>query len=184
MSRPSLVIVLVEDNRHQQFIRCYLRRVGLSAHAMRFLKSPSGRGSAEQWVRESFATEVRAYRARQARAETHFILLIDADNKTVKNRLAQLDQALKSEGVEPINSRAEQIARLIPKRNVETWILVLNGFAVDERTDYKSTNYGWDKLVPKSADTLYDWVRPNAHLPAGCIPSLRVGVRELKRLDF
>ena len=29
----------------------------------------------------------------------------------------------------------EQIARLVPKRNVETWILCLNGQAADEDTD-------------------------------------------------
>jgi hypothetical protein len=29
----------------------------------------------------------------------------------------------------------EQIARLVPKPNIETWILCLNGQAVDEDTD-------------------------------------------------
>jgi hypothetical protein len=184
MAGPSLVIVLVEDNRHQQFIRCYLKSVGLNRHAMRFLKSPSGRGSAEQWVRESLPAEVRAFRMRQARVKTHLIVLIDADNKTVQNRFSQLDQALQKKNMPPIDSGTERIARLVPKRNVETWILVLNSFAADEETDYKSAKFSWNKLIPKSAEGLYAWTRPNAKLPTGCVPSLRVGIRELKRLDF
>jgi hypothetical protein len=73
MARPSEVIVLVEDNRQQQIIRRYLRRVGLETHAMRFERPSSGSG--EQWVRERFAIEVAAHRNRRTRAETKLITL-------------------------------------------------------------------------------------------------------------
>lgn len=59
MTRPSLVIVLVEDKRQQQLIFRYLRRIGLEPHAIRFLL-PSG-GSGEQWVRERLPIEFREY---------------------------------------------------------------------------------------------------------------------------
>ena len=78
MAKPSQVIVLVEDNRHQQLVFRYLRRSGLEPHAMRFVLPSSGSG--EQWVRERFPVEVTAYRRRSTRAETKLIVVIDADN--------------------------------------------------------------------------------------------------------
>lgn len=62
MSRPSQVIILVEDERHRQFVFRYLRRCGVEQHAMRFAPYPAGAGSGEQFVRERFTTEVKAYR--------------------------------------------------------------------------------------------------------------------------
>jgi hypothetical protein len=75
MTKPSLVIVLVEDKRQQQFIFRYLRRIGLDTHAMRFLLPSSGSG--ELWVREQLPKELREYRRRMARAETKLIAVID-----------------------------------------------------------------------------------------------------------
>jgi hypothetical protein len=184
MAKPSRVIVLVEDNRHQQLVGKYLRTAGLELHAMRFIQSPSGRGSAEQWVRERFAVEVDAYRSRQTHAETKLVIMVDADTLSVQQRLTQLDQALHEAGVTPINTNTEQIARLIPKRNVETWILCLNDSAVDETTDYKRTHNDWTVLIRSSVVTLYAWTRPNALVPGSCLPSLKLGLRELSKLDF
>ncbi|HEY6846754.1 MAG TPA: hypothetical protein VI320_11115 [Terracidiphilus sp.] len=184
MTKPSLVIVLVEDTRQQQFIFRYLRRIGLDTHAMRFLLPSSGSG--EQWVREQLPKELREYRRRSARAETKLIAVIDADKSTVQDRLAQLDRKLQEDGVDLIRAVVEQVARLVPKRNIETWILCLNGIAVGERDedDYKRTRNDWGNLIQPAANTLYEWSSPNAQIPGHCIPSLRHGVGELRRLDF
>ncbi len=153
---------------------------------MRFVPYPAGAGSGEQWVRVQFAVEVEACRRRCARAETALIVLIDADNLSVQERLAQLDRNLDEAQADRVRQDAEQIARLVPKRNIETWILCLNDFpvVVDEETDYKRTRNDWTKLIPSGIETLYDWTRPNAQLPASSISSLLLGVAELKRLDF
>jgi hypothetical protein len=184
MAKPSRVIVLVEDNRHQQFIRNYLRRAGLDSHAMRFIQSPSGRRSAERWVRDRFAVEVAEYRRRQTHAETKLVVMIDADTYSVEQRLAQLDQVLSEMGVTPIDTHIEQIARLVPRRNVETWILCLNDSRVDEITDYSGAHNDWTALIRSGVATLYAWARPNAVVPASCLPSLKLGLRELLKLDF
>jgi hypothetical protein len=183
MARPSLVIVLVEDKRQQQLIFRYLRRIGLEIHAMRFLLPSAGSG--EQWVRERLSKELREYRRRSARAETKLIAVIDADKSTVQERLAQLDHKLQEDGVELIRMGTEQVARLVPKRNIETWILCLNGHAVEEgEEDYKRTRNDWDSLIQPAANTLNEWSRANARIPDHCVPSLRHGVGELRRLDF
>jgi hypothetical protein len=181
MAKPSQVIALLEDNRQQQFIHRYLRRIGLKPHAIRFVLPSSGSG--EQWVRERFPTEAAAYRRRSLRAETKLIAVTDADNLSLPERLAQLDRGLAGAGLDPIRID-EQIARLIPRRNVETWILYLNAVAVDEEIDYKRTRNDWVQLTRPAAERLYAWTRPNTRLPDVCIPSLQHGIAELCRLDF
>jgi hypothetical protein len=47
----------------------------------------------------------------------------------------------------------EQIAQLVPKPNIETWILCLNGQAVDEDTDYKRRRDDWTELIHEAAET-------------------------------
>jgi hypothetical protein len=113
-----------------------------------------------------------------------WIAVIDADNFTLPERLAQLDQKLREDGVELIRMDVEQVARLIPRRNIETWILCLNAVGVNEETDYKRTRNDWTELIRPAAETLYTWARPNTQVPDNCIPSLQHGVAELRRLDF
>jgi len=180
MRKRCLVIVIAEDERQEMLARKYLRQQGLGTREIRFRSSPSGRGSAEQWVRKTFVDETRVYRSRQA--QTKLIVTIDADTNTIQYRFRQLDEALIDNGRERIGA-AEQIARLVPKRNVETWILCLNGEAVNEETDYKQTRGDWGELTASAAQTLFQYTRPNAQLPL-CIDSLRRGVTELKRLRF
>jgi hypothetical protein len=151
---------------------------------MRFVAYPAGAGSGEQWVRQRFAMEVEVCRRRRAHAETALIVLIDADDLLVQERLAQLDRNLDEAQAGRVRPDAEQIARLVPKRNIETWILCLNDVLVDEETDYKRTRNDWTTLIRSGIETLYDWTRPNAQLPSSSISSLGLGVAELKRLDF
>jgi hypothetical protein len=180
--KPSQVILLLEDSRHKQFIYRYLRRLGFEGHEMRIEKSPSGEGSAEQWVRERFAVEVDACRSRQA--ETRLIVLIDADTRTVQERIAELDTALREAGAPLIPVDTNQIARLVPKRNIETWILCLSGEQVDEDADYKRTRDNWTELVRTGVGTLYAWTRPRATVPSSCVESLQIGIRELQKLGL
>ena len=181
MVRPSRVAVLAEDRRQQQLIRRYLRLIGLEQHALRFLLPSAGSG--EQWVREQFPTEIHAYRRRSASVETKLIVVIDADNLTVQARLAQLDQKLREKDIDPIRT-AEQVARIIPKRNIETWILWLNAVEVDEETDFKRSRNDWAELIRSAGEVLYTLSRPNAAVTESCISSLRHGIGELRRLNF
>lgn len=182
MPKPSQVILLLEDHRHQQFLFRYLRRLGLGAHAMRIVKLPSGAGSAEQWVRERFAVEVEACRSRQA--QTKLIVMIDADVHTVQQIIRQLDQALHEARVLPISDETDGIARLVPKRNIETWIVCLNEEVVDEDTDYKRTHRDWSSLIRTAIEALYLSTRPHAPVPQSCVESLQIGIRELQRQDL
>lgn len=186
MSKPSWVFVIVEDAHHEMLVYRYLIRCGIGNREFRIEVSPSGQGSAEQWVRTRFVREMNAYRSRQARAATALIAMIDADTLRVQDRMRELDQALTESGKERVNA-VERVARLIPKRNVETWLLCLNGHDADEETDYKRGRNDWSELIPPAAEVLFQWTRLDAkksELPGNCVLSLENGVKELNRLGF
>ena len=181
MTRPSLVVVLAEDERQQRLARRYLYRLQYGHHDIRLVDLPSGRGSGVEWVLQRYAAEVQKFRSRAAKAGTALIVVIDADTFHIDQRDRQLRQALADATFE-IRRDHEAIIHLIPKRNVETWILCLTGKQVDETTDY-SRERDVDRLIPTAAETLFDWSRRNATLPAHCVPSLEVAVPELRRLE-
>jgi hypothetical protein len=172
MSKPSLVIVLAEDERHQRFIRNYLLRLNYPARTIRNEPLPAGRGAGEQWVRERYSKAVQAYRARAARTQTALIVVIDADKHEVRHRLQQL----------PTPLDGERIVRLIPKRNIETWILCLTGTDVDEETDYRH-HPDIDQKIKPAAIEFFQWSRPNAAPPERCVPSLSSAIPEVRRLE-
>jgi hypothetical protein len=100
---------------------------------IRVEKSPDARGSAEQWVRERFPIELRAYRMRQAASA--LIAMVDADVKSVQERIAGFENRCKTMQV-PFGKPEEAVAIIVPKRNIETWIHHLNGNDVNEEDDY------------------------------------------------
>lgn len=175
------MVVLAEDDRHQRLVRRYLYRLGYSPHDIRFESLPSGRGSGEQWVREHYASEITKYRTRSTRAKTALIVAIDADTRDVDERHRQLRETLEQAG-STARADSEAIVHLIPKRNVETWILCLSGRPVDEVTDYRQ-EHDVESLIATASAAFYRWTRSNAALFSGCVPSLSAAVPEMRRLE-
>jgi hypothetical protein len=176
--RRVQVVILCEDRQQEVFARYFLVGRGFDPRLMRPIVSPNGMGSAEQFVRERFATEVRAYRSKRNQIATCLVVLVDADIKTLAERLGQLESALLEEGL-PRRQADEKIGIFIPKRNIETWIHYAQGEAVDEITVYPRLPCESDcKLAVKTlATTTID-----APLPAGAPPSLHVACDELQRI--
>jgi hypothetical protein len=109
------------------------------------------------------------------------VVLIDADTQPVTRRQNELREELTAANSEPRGS-TERIAHLIPKRNIETWILCLNGETVDENTDYRhEKNLG--PRIANAAANFFDWSRPKAAIPTHCIPSLTAAIPEILRLE-
>ena len=181
MSRPSLVIVLAEDERHQRFIRHYLKLKNYSGREIRFEPLPSGRGCGEQWVRENYAKQVQAFRGRSTRAGTALIVAIDADTRTVDDRLRQLEHALDNDRAAR-RANEERIVHLVPRRNIETWALCLSGEQVDEVTDYKRRP-GVDDQIKPASETFFAWSRPKVQTPPHCVPSIAGAIPEIRRID-
>jgi hypothetical protein len=180
VDRPSRIIVLAEDRRHQRFVQKYMERLGYSQHDLYFQDLPSGRGCGEQWVRKRYAGAVAEYRWRLSRAQTALIVAIDANGGDVPRRLRQLQDALSEADLAPRRAN-EKIVHLIPRRNIETWILCLNGKTVDEEEDY-TRERDIDAQFQRAAATLFEWSRPNAVAALNCVPSLHAAILEVKRL--
>lgn len=186
MNKPSRVVIIGEDDMHLNFVRRYLYRTGIERHQIFSTRSPFARGAGDQWVRENYTKEVRAYRSRSKKAETALIVVIDADNFEVTERLLRFGRALEENELPP-RANNEQIIHFIPKRNIETWLCCLNGEVVDEIEDCKKINKkntaAFVSSITRAAETLFHWSRPNASIPKHCIPSLSIAIVELRRLE-
>ena len=136
MSRPRVQLILVcEDAQRAAFVRRFLRADSwdLSPGKFRVAKCPAGSQSAEQWVRENFVAELKAFRSRAPASK--IIAVVDADRLSVADRVQQLDQACRDHGVKP-REDGEGVAVIVPQRNIETWLAYLDGETVDQTTAY------------------------------------------------
>jgi hypothetical protein len=186
MSKPTSVILLCEDNLTAVLIRSYLKRCGIE-HGIRVNLSRAGSGF--DWVIRQYPIQVNAYRLAKARIGVWLIVVIDADTGTVERRLNQLSASMRGCGIRELEGyrvEDEMLARLVPRRNIETWILCLTGTEVNETDDYSNSRRKdvWHELAGPAALQLHDWTRPNTEPPARCIESLGLGVSQLRRLEL
>jgi len=136
MSREVQLVLLCEDRQHETFCRRFLEKAGWSKRRVRVEIAPSGRGSAEQFVRKRFPVELSAYRANRHRVAQALIVMLDGDTKGVSARMKELDDACLCNSMSPRNDD-ERVAVFIPTWNIETWLAYLDGHDVDEtRKDY------------------------------------------------
>jgi hypothetical protein len=177
--RIAEIVVLAEDGRQGNFVSHYLKR-GYKYRKIRLNIAPPAEGSGEQYVRERYPEEVKLYRHNTARRKAALIAAIDADTGSVSGREQQLEQAL-TKAKEVKRKKSEQIALLIPKRHIETWILCLTGDKVDETAEYNGRN-DLDESIKGAAETFYQWSRTGFTIPARCVPSLSRGLQEIRRI--
>lgn len=181
VERVAVIVLLVEDSRQETLIRRYLHRLGHTNRTMRVVKSSPGRGSGEQFVRQSYASEVRSIRSQLTRTNACLAAMIDADMRSVHDRRQELDRALKDADELP-RSPTEPILNLVPKRHVETWVLCLNSLAVDETRDYRHDARIDPQAIKEAANALHGWTRPNAAVPPNVVASLLAGLPEFQRI--
>jgi hypothetical protein len=103
-------------------------------------RSGSG-GAGEKHVRDKYPSQLRAYRARSAKAKTLLIVIIDADTGTVHTHHQEFDKACR-QAQPPIAARQadEAVIHVIPKWHIETWLAYLDGITVSEDQQYKASH--------------------------------------------
>jgi hypothetical protein len=185
MSKPTAVTLLCEDDTTSVLLRSYLKRYGVS-YGIRVNITQSGSGF--DWVLRNYPVEVNTYRISKAKKATWLIVAIDADEETVVARIRQLDARLeRSEDrrLREMRVQDEKIARLVPRRNIETWLLALTGSGATEEEDYKRLRGKdeWQDLAKQAGVELFCGTRTNAAIPAHFTPSLQHAVHELRRLE-
>jgi hypothetical protein len=133
--RRVKIVLLCEDSQQEAFVRRFLEHSGWNTREIRVEKSPKAGGSAEQFVRNRFPAELTSFRRRNQRAASALITVIDADLKSVQERVNELETECNSQNVE-FRTYREPVAIVIPKRNIETWIHYLDREQVDETREY------------------------------------------------
>jgi hypothetical protein len=125
------LVILCEDSQHEAFLRRFLKKMGWSTRRLRVEKSPRGRGSAEQFVRERYPVELAAHRANQSHGSQALIVMQDGDRLGVHERSQHLEAVCRANSVPP-RSATEHVAVFVPTWQIETWFEYLDGRTVDE----------------------------------------------------
>lgn len=136
-NRASQIIVLCEDKLHYVFVKRFLKKWGVSNHAIRE-EYQQGQGSGAANVIADFPKQLEAVRSRSHRAITILIVVIDADNKTVEERKGELEKALEDAGM-PKVADDERICCVIPKWSMDTWLAYLQDGNASEDESYKNS---------------------------------------------
>jgi len=176
MTRRSVqLVVLCEDQQQEVFARRFFIKRGVHPRNIKIKKSPKGKGAAEQYVRERYSQEVKAYRSKSPNLSIALAVIIDADpQNTVEQRLRELDSTLEEKRQE-----GEKIAIFVPKRNIETWIYYLRERDVNEEESYLKLSRTGD--CKPDVDRLVQDICPSG-LPQDAPPSLRAACGELERI--
>lgn len=174
--RKMQIVLLCEDSQHEVFARNYLKYLGYSSKRIRPIIAPSGRGSGEQFIRKNYSKQVQTFRRKFSYGSggLALIIVIDADNYAVQERLRQLDKELSTRRLPD-----EKIAIIVAKRNIETWIHYIRGSEVDEEISYRKLER--ESECKQDVKRLAEEICP-AGLPKGAPPSLLVACEELSRI--
>ncbi|AFZ24350.1 hypothetical protein Cylst_2111 [Cylindrospermum stagnale PCC 7417] len=176
MSQRRLQItILCEDRQQEVFVRYFLKKRGFTGNIKPIICL---QGAGEQLVRDNYPKEVKAYRSKNYLSGM-LVVLIDADNGTVENRLRQLNNALIEDSQEPRQPN-ERIAIFVPKRNIETWVHYLQGETVNETDAY--TKFRENEAICKPGVEQLATQCSQGNLDVNTPPSLQAACGELQRL--
>lgn len=182
MSRPDLVVVLLEDKRQEGFIRKYFSARGFVAKQIRVLPTPVGKSKDVNFVLQRYAAEVNAHR--NVYGSSGLVVVIDADHLSVAERKSQLTARLQGQSYASRGDE-EAIAIVVPARNIETWVWHLQDNAVDEATDYKATQVGSGSDAPGEVKRRFaDYIITGQEPLPGCPSALQDARGELLRVPF
>ncbi len=179
---PSTVVILAEDQEHQNLVWHYLKNCTPYKKKMgrvRKVALPGSRRCGSQYVREQFPVQVAACRGQQA--NNLLIVITDADNLSTSERERTLSNELTQKNCDAVTVE-EPIIILIPKWQVETWVKCLLGDSVledDPSTDMPAVTA---EQIKSASSTLHSWARPNAQIGATCVDSLRSALQRWLRI--
>jgi hypothetical protein len=172
----ATIVILCEDILHDCFVR-YVLGIGGRDRELRI--SPRADGSAEQWVREQFAREVRAIRSCGRKAI--LVVVTDADKNSVEDRRESLLKSLDKAEVER-PKEDEGIFILIPKWEIETWLKYLEDGVFNEEDGKLPKRFsGSESNCDPLAQKLLKMCQSQKLEPEPAPPSLLAACVEYKR---
>lgn len=133
LNKQRQYLVLCEDKQQQYFVRHFLKECNIIGPKVSFEPLPK-EGSGEQYVRENYIKVLKKSRSKN-RAITA-VVVIDADTKTVTERIDQLKRKCATENI-PERNEADTLMILVPKRNIESWIEYYSSGHANESDTYR-----------------------------------------------
>ncbi len=183
------ISILCEDIAQYDFIYAYIGLLGVKDK--RKVTRLDARNNAS--VLKHYPSAVKSHRQR-CQENVALIVMIDADEKTIQERLRDFDEKLdigKYKLNQPTRFDSESIVLLVPIRNIESWFhyIVTNTTDVEvvkdsdgRITDYKSLYPdSKKKVVTEYAEKLKNEICING-LPENAPSSLHHACTELSRL--
>lgn len=179
------ITVLCEDVAQFDFLSCYAKTLG--AENRKIFKLPAHNNAS---VLKHYPTAVKDYR-RFASENIILLVMIDADEKTIQERLREFDEKLDSEKArlnQPTRLDNEKILLFVPIRNIESWFYYIETQAehIETKADssgklisYKNQSINQD--ISKLVNRLKNDICLNG-LPDNAPSSLHHACNELKRL--
>lgn len=180
------ITVLCEDIAQYDFICAYAKLLG--ADNRKIAKLPAHNNTT---VLKHYPNAVKSYR-RYATQNIILVVMIDADEKTIQERLREFDEKLDSEKYKLNQSTRfnnEKILLFVPIRNIESWFHYIATNIIDVETikdnnekiiSYKNQYVNKDLSI--FAKKLKEEVCANG-LPQNAPSSLHHACNELKRLN-
>ena len=107
--------------------------------------------------------------------------MIDGDRHDLEERHKQMDEACAQAGIAP-RAPSDNVAVLVPRRNIETWFAYLDGEEVDETTEYPKL--GSQKECRRHVDALWEMCTKDQKLRPPSPPSLEAACEEYKNLEL
>ena len=135
-ANPPRITILAEDNRTYSFCLKIAMKLGIQKERKKFAPVTIPRSDAGYtWLFREYPEFVRKHRARTT--SVAFVVAVDSDKMSHAERVRELDKKLEEAKLEK-RKEDEAIVLVIPKRNIETWIMYFSGETVDEKKDYKN----------------------------------------------
>lgn len=185
------VTILCEDIDQERFIREYLKCRGFSDRDI--IPFPNTKGLKVKNNNASILADypkiLTSYRSRKNSQDIAVVVMIDADDKTVAERIRSFNIAVnkeKGERNKDMRLPNEKIAIFVPARNIETWFSYINGKNVNEEDDYKNKTLNITEritLAKASAEKLALDLCPQG-LDENAPASLHHACNELRRLQL
>lgn len=180
------ITVLCEDMAQYDFIKAYAKSLGADKRIDRITQAYNNAS-----VLHYYPKAVISYR-RSATENIMLVVMIDADEKTIQERLKEIDKKLDIEKArlnQPTRSDNEKILLFVPIRNIESWFHYTLTGAIDIETkkgidgkliSYKDQYKNQD--INEVVEKLKEEICLNG-LPDNAPSSLHHACNELKRLN-
>lgn len=154
MGVTKKIVLACEDAQQSSFVSECLKKLGAKKLKRDLYPWIAAReepnGNVDSVIKHVTDVEFPAWKSRCPSCTTLLVVVADADTKSIPARM----DCFPPRGDSPWGNL---YVIVVPKRNIETWVVLSNGTEVDETTDYKNSRTTASDVAKNAASRLLDW---------------------------